>query len=218
MMKKNRYVYLLALLTVIFALSSCTGLRTVTEISEESAEEARLAEETERAAELERLERQRASLAREESLGEKGFSEESYYEERLLDDEKTLWPELPEVDSELMRLVDEEGRLFTIYFDYDSHSLSDTEKDAIKMNARWLLENEYSTVKIAGHADERGTEEYNLALGQRRAENISKFLSDLGVEADRLATITYGEEKPAIHEENEEAYSKNRRVEFNLLD
>jgi peptidoglycan-associated lipoprotein len=80
--------------------------------------------------------------------------------------------------------------------------------------AEWLRENPARTVTIEGHCDDRGTNEYNLALGDRRAESAKTFLVDLGIDATRLITISYGEERPVDPRSNEEAWAKNRRDHF----
>ena len=80
--------------------------------------------------------------------------------------------------------------------------------------AAWLRANTNVTVTIEGHCDERGTNEYNLALGDRRADSAKAFLVDLGIAASRLTTISYGEERPLCLQKNEECWSKNRRGHF----
>ena len=103
-----------------------------------------------------------------------------------------------------------------IYFAFDDASLSEQARNRLREKARWLRKNTDATVIIEGHCDERGTEEYNLALGSRRAESVKDFLVNAGVEASRLITISYGEEKPAVEGHNPEAWAKNRRVEFRI--
>ncbi|MGM0451780.1 MAG: peptidoglycan-associated lipoprotein Pal [Thermodesulfobacteriota bacterium] len=103
-----------------------------------------------------------------------------------------------------------------IYFAFDDASLSEQARNRLREKARWLRENTESTVIIEGHCDERGTEEYNLALGSRRAESVKDFLVNAGVDASRLITISYGEEQPAVSGQNPDAWAKNRRVEFRI--
>ena len=86
----------------------------------------------------------------------------------------------------------------------------------LKQKAAWLKSNSGAMVTIEGHCDERGTNEYNLALGERRAESARAYLVDLGISASRLSTISYGEERPLDNRSNEEAWSKNRRGQFKL--
>jgi len=100
-----------------------------------------------------------------------------------------------------------------IYFEFDSAVLTDDVQGILRKKAAWLLDNQ-SEVLIEGHCDERGTPEYNLALGDRRATSAKSYLVSLGVEANRLAIISYGEEKPLDPGHNEEAWAKNRRAHF----
>ena len=87
-------------------------------------------------------------------------------------------------------------------------------QDTLMRHAAWLRENSGVTVTIEGHCDERGTNEYNLALGDRRADSAKAFLVDLGIAASRLTTISYGEERPLCMQQDEECWSKNRRGHF----
>ena len=103
-----------------------------------------------------------------------------------------------------------------IYFDFDKSILSPSAQDNLLRKAEWLRENYDATVTIEGHCDERGTNEYNLALGDRRAESAKDFLSDLGIDPSRLSTISYGEERPVDPRHNEEAWAKNRRSHFTV--
>lgn len=110
--------------------------------------------------------------------------------------------------------AEKEGRLYTIYFDYDTYFIRDADKDNLSNNAKWLSLNSRVAVRIEGHADERGETEYNLALSDKRARSVKKFLEDMGVRAERLDAISFGEEKPAVPGHDEEAWAKNRRAEF----
>jgi peptidoglycan-associated lipoprotein len=101
-----------------------------------------------------------------------------------------------------------------IYFEFDKSTLTPMAQDTLMRHAGWLRENPNATVTIEGHADERGTNEYNLALGDRRADSAKAFLVDLGVSASRLTTISYGEERPLCMEQSEECWAKNRRGHF----
>lgn len=107
-----------------------------------------------------------------------------------------------------------EKGLADAYFDYDKHNIRDDARAVLENNARWLKNNPNVRVKIEGHCDERGTNEYNLALGERRAQSTKRFLTALGIDAGRLSTISYGEERPACMEHSEGCYAKNRRAHF----
>lgn len=102
--------------------------------------------------------------------------------------------------------------LKTIYFDFDSAELTDVAQETLKENSVWLLAHPEAGIVLEGHCDERGTNEYNLALGSRRAKSAFDFLVALGVPATQLKVVTYGEEVPAVVESNEAAWSLNRRV------
>ena len=101
-----------------------------------------------------------------------------------------------------------------IYFDFDKSTLTPAAQDNLLRKAEWLRENPDATVTVEGHCDERGTNEYNLALGDRRAESAKAFLVDLGIDPARLTTISYGEERPVDPRSSEEAWTKNRRAHF----
>jgi peptidoglycan-associated lipoprotein len=101
-----------------------------------------------------------------------------------------------------------------IHFEFDSSDLSSMAKMILKEKAVWLQANYSEAITIEGHCDERGTTEYNLALGERRAGAAKAYLTNLGVSATRLNTISYGEEQPLDSAQTEEAYRKNRRAHF----
>jgi peptidoglycan-associated lipoprotein len=103
-----------------------------------------------------------------------------------------------------------------IYFDFDDATLDYQAQELLKQKAMWLRDNPDANVVIEGHCDERGTNAYNLALGERRAESAKSFLVNLGISATRMTTISYGEEKPVDMGQNEEAWAKNRRATFVL--
>jgi peptidoglycan-associated lipoprotein len=104
--------------------------------------------------------------------------------------------------------------LKTVYFDFDSAALTEEAKETLRENAAWMREHPQIEVQAQGHCDERGTVEYNFNLGQRRADAVKAFLVDMGVPQDRIHTISYGEERPAVPGHDEEAWRMNRRVEF----
>ncbi len=104
-----------------------------------------------------------------------------------------------------------------IFFDFDKFNLKPESRASLAKKAEWLRANPEFSVRIEGHCDERGTNEYNLALGERRANAAWKFLNALGISGDRLSTISYGEERPADPRSNDRAWTKNRRDEFKLI-
>ena len=97
-----------------------------------------------------------------------------------------------------------------VYFDYDKSNFKDTGVETLKRQARFLLKNPDLTVTIEGHCDQRGTREYNLALGERRAYAVKSFLVTLGLDKNRISVISYGKEKPQSQGDNEEAWSSSR--------
>ena len=107
-------------------------------------------------------------------------------------------------------------RLQPVYFEYNSAALRPDVQDALDGYADYLAENAALRVQIEGHCDERGTLEYNLALGERRAQTVRKYLARKGVSASRLYTISYGEEKPQRRGHSESAWRYNRRAEFQV--
>jgi peptidoglycan-associated lipoprotein len=106
------------------------------------------------------------------------------------------------------------AKLETVYFDFDQSTLRQDARDALSRNAALLLKRAATRITIEGHCDDRGTDEYNLALGERRAKSVAAYLTNLGVKTGQLVTISFGEEKPAVQGETEAAWSKNRRAEF----
>lgn len=100
-----------------------------------------------------------------------------------------------------------------IHFDYDSYALSEQARDTLKKNAEYLKAHADLDVLAAGNCDERGTVAYNLALGQKRAKAVRDFYIHLGVHGKRVATISYGKEKPSCTESNEACWAKNRRTD-----
>lgn len=109
------------------------------------------------------------------------------------------------------------GPLKDIYFDFDSHTLNTDAREILRANANWLKSNPAARAEIEGHSDERGTNEYNLALGAKRAQTAKDFLATLGVGADRLSTISYGEEIPTCKDASESCWQRNRRARFVVL-
>lgn len=106
------------------------------------------------------------------------------------------------------------GPLGEIYFAFDSFDLSSDARATLKRHADWLKSNGSARVEVEGHCDDRGTNEYNLALGAKRAQAAKDYLVSLGIPAERLSTISYGEELPVCREQNEDCWQKNRRDRF----
>jgi peptidoglycan-associated lipoprotein len=126
-------------------------------------------------------------------------SDDPYVDSRNIDDGS------PEARAELDK----------IYFDYDRSLVRDDMKDALRSNAEKILENEgWGAIIVEGHCDERGSEEYNFALGERRAATVKKYLVALGVPSNRLETVSFGETQPVAGGHDESSWGRNRRAEF----
>lgn len=104
-----------------------------------------------------------------------------------------------------------------VYFGYDSTGVTGDSTSALEHDVSVLQKNPETRVEVQGHADERGTTEYNLALGQRRAEAVKDRMVRMGIAGSRLTTVSYGEERPLVSASNESAWSQNRRAEFRVL-
>ncbi len=102
--------------------------------------------------------------------------------------------------------------LADVYFDFDRSDITPAGRTALEQNAKWLLGRGNAQVRVEGHADERGTNEYNIALGERRAQAVKRVLVALGVPAANVSTVSYGEEQPACREHDESCWQKNRRA------
>ena len=101
-----------------------------------------------------------------------------------------------------------------IFFEFDKAILTPEAKETLTKNGQWLRTNSDVAITIEGHCDERGTNAYNLALGERRAESVKTFLTDLGIDQSRMTTISYGEERPFERGHGETSWSRNRRAHF----
>ena len=107
-----------------------------------------------------------------------------------------------------------QGPLGDIHFDYNDYSVRAQDGQILKSNADWLSQHSAAHVQIEGHCDDRGSEEYNIALGAKRAQAAKDYLETLGVGADRMSTISYGKELPVCTEETDECWAQNRRDHF----
>ena len=99
-----------------------------------------------------------------------------------------------------------------VFFNFDSSAITNNAAEVLKTQAEWLNKHKNVNVIVQGYCDERGTREYNLALGERRANAVKQYLVSLGVAADRISTISYGKERPAVLGSNEAAWAQNRRA------
>jgi peptidoglycan-associated lipoprotein len=172
--------------------------------------EAAVTDEEAAAREKARLEAERArqeqELKAQEEAARKAQAETEF--EKSLVAKKT-----PGIEGEVL----ESSLLKDIYFDFDKYDIRPQDADILKANATLLMKSSTAKIQVEGHCDERGTEEYNLALGERRANSARLYLLSLGIAADRVSTISYGEERPLDPGHDEEAWSKNRRDHFIIL-
>ena len=136
--------------------------------------------------------------------------------------EEKVKPEEPKPKEEEEVITGEEElkeklSLENIYFDFDKYFLRSDAKETLAKNAEYLKANPSVKTKIEGHCDERGTVEYNLALGEKRARSAMEYLINLGIDSKRISIISYGKERPVDPGYNEEAWAKNRRDEFVII-
>ncbi len=145
--------------------------------------------------------RQKAAARRDDCLKPKGEGSEPIKIKEFLEKDE------PPIEGE-------EGELQMVYFDYSVSELSPEARKTIKGNSAWMKRHPKSRIILGGHADKRGSTEYNLALAERRAFTAQKYLLSLGIEAVRLRIISYGEEMLLDYGDSEAAHTRNRRVEF----
>ncbi len=187
---------LIMVIALVMLGASCQKKQIASQPASTAAEEEaqRKAEEEARQRELEKQKAIEEETLEAESVKEAGLSEEMEEERKMTE-----------------RAVFENE---DINFEFDSIRLSAEAQEILRKKAQWLKANPAATVTIEGHCDNRGTNEYNLALGDRRAHNTMVFLINLGIAEERLKTISFGEERPIDSAETEEAWAKNRRAHF----
>jgi len=127
----------------------------------------------------------------------------------LRDDEWGEFRELDDPDSPLSERI--------VYFDFDEYDVKDEYRDLVREHAQYLRDRDDLQVRLEGHTDERGSREYNVGLGDRRAQAVKRMLVLHGVSEDQIRTVSYGEERPAVDESNESAWAQNRRVELDYI-
>lgn len=193
-MKKGLNLVVIMLASVlVLGLGACA-----TTPKDEAAIEVQPSEEElerQRQEELERQRQQELDRMREEEMA-------------LTAPEEEAASEIADADMDVSQV------LGSVFFDFDSYELKPEARDTLSNNAEWLKMNPGIQIQIEGHCDERGTEEYNLALGERRAAAVKDYLVSMGVDEGRLYTISYGEEVPANTGHDAAAWSENRRAQF----
>ncbi len=146
--------------------------------------------------------------------GDRGDQEITPLEsEGVQEEDMRLAREVPPSETYGHELRDEDI-FMDVLFDYNRYDIREDEQQKLNQLADWLIQNSVTHIIIEGHCDERGTIEYNLALGDKRAKSVKDYLLSLGVPSKRVETISYGEEKPSCLEPTEDCWSKNRRAHF----
>jgi len=200
-MRKSYIVSVIFVLCIGLVLMGCPKKTVVKDEPSAKAEAAKM--------EAERVAKEKEKEAKEKEVKEKEaarLEEQAKKEfERSLVAKRT-----PGIEGEVF----ESSLLKPIHFDFDKYDIRPADAEILKGNSTLLKKFPNVKIQIEGHCDERGTNEYNLALGERRANSTKKYLTSLGVTADRVSTISYGEEKPMDPGHNEEAWTKNRRANF----
>ena len=186
-MRKHWTILALALMVlVVFSFTACTKSKISSEPSTTTSEE----EEARKRAEEE---------ARQKALEEENLKEESLSAQEAQE----------RMESERSRFENDD-----IYFEFDSIRLSPEAQEILTQKAAWLRKNPRARITVEGHCDDRGTNEYNLALGEGRAQSARAYLVDLGIKESRVTTISYGEERPLATGQTEEDWARNRRANF----
>jgi peptidoglycan-associated lipoprotein len=199
-MLKKRLVVLVLILCVGLLLTGCPKKTVVKEEPSMKKTEEAVAER-EKAA---RLEAEKEAKIREEEARK---AKEKEFERSMVAKRE------PGIAGEVF----ESKLLKDVHFDFDKYDIRPADAEVLKENAALLMKYPKIKVQVEGHCDERGTEEYNLALGERRANAAKKYLLSLGISTDRISSISYGEVKPLDDGHNEEAWAKNRRGHFIIL-
>jgi peptidoglycan-associated lipoprotein len=151
-----------------------------------------------------------AGLPTETVGGESAEEEQVEEPEAIMEEDLQA---LRQLEKEALR----EGALADVYFDFNQYNLKPEAQKELEKTAEWLIKSPAVRILIEGHCDERGTQEYNLALGQRRAASVQQYLQSLGVDSTRIESVSYGEERPADPRHGEEAWAKNRRAHFTII-
>ena len=228
-MRKTFWVSLALLLVIpgLLFTASCAKKTVKSEASVSEMPKSEAAKETTEAAKADTSAADKARAEELERQRKEAEMQQELERQRKLEEERLKAQKLREAqleqerrEAEIAKQLEEAKRKVflteLVLFDFDSSVLTPTAQDRLRRKAGWLKENEKASVIVEGHCDERGSNEYNLALGWRRAEAAKAFLVDLGVSATRMSTISYGEERPFVKGGYEGAWSQNRRAHFVL--
>jgi len=200
MMRKSYIVSVIFILCIGLVLMGCPKKTVVKDEPSAKAEAAKM--------EAERVAKEKEKEAKEKEAQEAARLKEEQAKKEF--ERSLVAKRTPGIEGEVF----ESSLLKPIHFDFDKYDIRPADTEILKGNSAFLKKFPNVKIQIEGHCDERGTNEYNLALGERRANSTKKYLTSLGVTADRVSTISYGEEKPMDPGHNEEAWTKNRRANF----
>jgi len=209
MVKKSFTIFVLVLCLGLF-VTGCAKKKVVIDRDRSSAQ---------RSEEVSRLEAERAAREAKEA------QEAKERELARIKEEEAKLAQKAELEKSLVAKKERgiEGEVFEskmlkdIHFDYDKYDIRRVDEEILRENAAFLKKNPKMKIQIEGHCDERGTVEYNLALGERRANMTKRYLVSLGIASDRISTISFGKERPLDPGHNEEAWAKNRRAHIVVL-
>lgn len=217
MKRHSQTIFVLLITAIFFVVTGCMDI-VKTEEDMEKKTESSTTEQTEQPKEEKAVagKEEVAGAIKEEKIEDRSIKESSL-SARV--ETKTDVKKDTKADAmkELTAMAEKEGKLATVYFEFDSSTVRDEMKLVLDNNIEWLKKRQDVRIELQGHADEKGTSEYNIALGERRAHSIKKYIVDSGLSEAILSTISYGEERPADLGHTEEALAKNRRVEFVIV-
>jgi len=201
-MRKSYIVSVIFVLCIGLVLMGCPKKTVVKDEPSAKADAAKI--------EAERVAKEKEKEAKEKEVKEKEAARLIEEQAKKEFERSLVAKRTPGIEGEVF----ESSLLKPIRFDFDKYDIRLADAEILKGNSALLKKFPNVKIQIEGHCDERGTNEYNLALGERRANSTKKYLTSLGVTADRVSTISYGEEKPMDPDHNEEAWTKNRRANF----
>ncbi len=202
MKRKSYIVSVIFILCIGLILIGCPKKTVVKDEPSVKAEAAKI--------EAERVAKEKEGEAKEKEVKEKEAARLKEEQAKREFERSLVAKRTPGIEGEVF----ESSLLKPIFFDFDKYDIQPGDAEILKGNSALLKKFPNVKIQIEGHCDERGTNEYNLALGERRANSTKKYLTSLGITADRVSTISYGEEKPMDPAHNEEAWTKNRRAHF----
>lgn len=216
MKRHSQTIFVLLITAIFFVATGCMDI-VKTEEEMEKKTETSTAEQTSQPKEEKAVAGKEGKEEAAGTIKEEKIEGQSIKESSLSARVETKTDAKADAMKELTAMAEKEGKLAAVYFEFDSSTVRDDMKLVLDNNIEWLKKRQDVKIELQGHADEKGTNEYNIALGERRAHTIKKYLVDSGIKEAILSTISYGEERPADIGHTEEALAKNRRVEFVIV-